>query len=92
MIELASTLTVGDNISTGRPEALQEAKNLRGNGSAGCAGSSQGGCERCTLDERTVLGSRREERAALDLFPEIKTGLVPVLSHIAEVIADDWPD
>ena len=64
MIELASTLTVGDDISTGRPEALQEAKNLRGNGSAGCAGSSQGGCERCTLDERTVLGSRREERAA----------------------------
>lgn len=93
MILLIGTLTVGHNIPTGRrPETLEETENLGRNRGTGCAGSAQRGCKRSTLDECTVLAGRREERAALDLFPEIKSGLVPVLCHIAQVIADDGPD
>lgn len=91
-ISLGGALTVGDNVATGRPKALQEAQNLGRNRSAGCAGSTQRGCKRGSLDEGTVLGSGREERAALNLFPEVKAGLVPVLGHITEVVADDGPD
>lgn len=93
IVSLAGILTVGNNVPTGRrPKALEEAKNLRRNTGAGCARGTQRGCKGSTLDECSVLAGRCEERAALDLFPEVKAGLVPVLGHIAQVIADDGPD
>lgn len=44
------------------------------------------------LNQRSVLSEDREERCAADFFPKIVTGLVPILSDIVEVVADDGPD
>lgn len=39
-----------------------------------------------------VGGDNGKERAALNLLPQIKAGLVPVLGAVGEIILDDRPD
>lgn len=40
----------------------------------------------------SVLGGSGEERSTLDLFPQVKTGLVPVLSDVIDIVADNGPN
>ena len=43
-------------------------------------------------DLTSVLCGSGEERSALDLFPEVKTSVVPVLSDVVDIVADNGPN
>ena len=74
------------------PERLKEAQDLwslRCTAGTGLADlSSEGGA----FDQSAVLYGDGEEARAVDFFPEVEAGLVPILHHIGEVIADDGPE
>lgn len=38
-----------------------------------------------------MLHSHSEEATAIDFFPQVEAGLVPVLLNVGQVIADDRP-
>ena len=44
------------------------------------------------MGESSLLVLESEVGGAEDFFPEIETGLVPVLTDIAQVVGDDGPD
>ena len=74
------------------PEALLEAQDLGSNSIAGVARASDRPGKGRTLNESTVGGSDGEERRAVNLFPEIEAGLVPVLGSVSKVVLHDGPD
>jgi hypothetical protein len=39
-----------------------------------------------------MLDSSGKEGRAIDFFPEIESGVIPVLSDIGEIIGDNGPD
>lgn len=73
------------------PEALEEAENFRGLVTAR-AGLPEGLRELCTFDESAMLILDGEEAGSIYLFPEVESGLVPILSDIRQIIGDYRPD
>lgn len=47
---------------------------------------------RTTLNHRSVLHGSRKEGRAIDFFPEIESGVVPVLRDIGEIVGYNGPD
>lgn len=71
---------------------MEEAKDKRGlRGTVG-ARLSKLRSKVAALDQSTVLNSGGEERRTVDLFPQVKASLVPVLSDIRQVILNNGPD
>jgi hypothetical protein len=72
-------IDIRKNITLRRaPEALQEAKHLRGLGVAIRAWFSEKCSQSTTFNKSTVLSSHCEEAWAVNFFPEIKASVVPV--------------
>lgn len=53
---------------------------------------ANGGGQGCPLAESTVLHGSGKEGGRVDLFPEVKGGLVPAAGDIVEVELDDGPE
>ena len=74
------------------PEALEEAQDVGGLGFAARTGFPDLLGEDVAFDEGAVLHGGCEEGGALDFFPEVEGGFVPVLSHVGQIVGDDGPD
>jgi hypothetical protein len=87
----STTTSVGKSIRAG-PVGLEEAENKRGLRSTVGTRLSELGGKVATLHQSTILDSGGEEGRAVDLFPEVKASLVPVLGDIRQVILNNGPD
>lgn len=92
---LSSTTIVDVNVRVdiaASPEALSEAKDLWCCSRTTAAGLSELSSERGTFDKGTVRRSEGKERGAVDLFPEIESGLIPVANSVSKILCNNWPD
>jgi hypothetical protein len=87
----STTSSVGEGIGAG-PVGLEEAKDKRSLRDTVGARLSKLSGKVAALDQSTVLDSGGEEGRAVNLFPQIKSGVVPVLSDIRQIVLDDGPD
>jgi hypothetical protein len=87
----STTTSVGKSIRAG-PVGLEEAENKRSLRSTVGARLSELRSKVATLNQSTVLNSGGEERRAVDLLPQVKASLVPVLGDIRQVILNNGPD
>lgn len=87
----STTSSVGKGIGAG-PVGLEEAKDKRSLRDTVGARFSKLSGEVAALDQSTVLDSGGEEGRAVDLLPQVKSSVVPVLGYIRQIVLDDGPD